>query len=119
LAVLNHDDDVLLYRLFENGRLLDEYNSAPAYPAPSNSPTGGHPELLCKAFGANSASAVSAILRKPQRGGPDGYLFAVHRHLALVEALGLPIYAVGAGFSYVSDDDAPNGVCETSLLFTH
>jgi len=118
LAVLNHDDDVLLYRLFDDGELLDDYNSAPAYPTPSVAPSGGNAELLCKAFEADNPSAVSAILQKPQRGGPDGYLFAVHRHLALVEALGLSVFAVGAGFSQVSADDAPNGVCETDLLFT-
>src|SRR5688572_11505292 len=31
LAVLNHDDDVLVYLLYDAGELVDEYNSAPSY----------------------------------------------------------------------------------------
>src|SRR5258708_3151305 len=31
LAVLNHDDDILYYWLFENGTLTDTYNSNPGY----------------------------------------------------------------------------------------
>src|SRR5215208_142239 len=30
-AVMNHDDDVLLYTLVERGRVIDEYNSNPDY----------------------------------------------------------------------------------------
>ena len=83
----------------------------------SDKPGGGDAEKLCEAFGVREGAAVAAILERPQLGRGE-FLFAVHRHAALVEALGLSEYAVGAGFSYVSAGDAPNGVDEVELIST-
>src|SRR6476646_3772809 len=51
LAVLNHDDDVLCYWLFDCGKLIDEYNSNPDYfGSASGGDRGGDVELLCGTF---------------------------------------------------------------------
>ncbi len=51
LAILNHDDDILHYWLFEKGQVIDKYDSAPGYfSGEDNPPSGGNAELLCSTF---------------------------------------------------------------------
>lgn len=116
LAVCNHDDDLLLYQLFEGLAPVDEYSSCPAFfdPAESDVPTGGDVERLCSAFGSTAVSAVESILRKPS--DESGYVFAVDRHRDLTRALGLPEYAVGASFYYIADGQFPEGLADSDLL---
>ena len=103
LAVLNHDDDVLYFELYENGEKIDEYNSSPAFfddSADSNEPKGGNAALLSSVFGASDPAKVEATLR-------GEYVFAFERHRDLALALGLPMYSVGLGYNYVSEGDLP------------
>src|SRR5918992_1575890 len=112
LAVLNHDDDMLWYGLFDNGRLTDEYNSSPDYfDGGEGPPTGGDARKLCAAFGrAGSESKVESVLQK------QDYVVAMERHADLVEALGLPAFAVGCGFTYVEEGELPEGLAAGDLL---
>jgi len=110
LAVLNHDDDILYFELYENGEKTDEYNSSPAYfgeEVEDDGPAGGNASRLAAAFGASNQESVEAVLRK------SDYVFATERHRDLFAALGLPAASVGLGFSYVEAGDlppwAPNG----------
>src|SRR5262249_50963848 len=51
IAFLVHDSDIACYWLFDNGQLVDEYNSDPDYFGDSDgppSPTGGRPEVLLR-----------------------------------------------------------------------
>jgi hypothetical protein len=100
LAVLNHDDDILLYKLFDAGEETDAYNSCPDYFETDHigtDPQGGNAAGLCAIFGCSAATEkVESVLRKP-------YVFQVDRHDELVRLLGLPQYAVGVGFNYLSD----------------
>jgi hypothetical protein len=112
LAVLNHDDDILLYRLYSNGTLVDEYNSAPNYfdtDAEPSEPEGGNARVLCDAFGVTSYDTVEAILRKGAL-TDDGYIFAVDRHADLAGALGIPSFVVGTGFTYILNGELPEGL---------
>src|SRR5215218_7536913 len=105
LAVLNHDDDVLWFQVFEGGEVLDEYDSSPGYADPSaetSGPSGGDAIRLCATFDAGNAPQIERILRMP-RNHEHGYGFAVDRHADLVAALGLPALAVGMGYRYLSD----------------
>ena len=118
LAVLNHDDDILWYQLYLNGELVDEYDSSPSYFDPDaepSGPAGCDAQKLCAAFGASNVADVERILRKSSF-DEDGYAFAVERHAELARALGLPSFAVGGGFSYVSDGEIPDGLSEDDLL---
>ena len=112
LAVLNHDDDMLWYGLFDHGRLTDEYNSAPGYfDGGDDPPSGGDARKLCAAFGrAGSEKQLESILQK------SDYVLAMERHLDLIKALGLPDFAVGCGFSYVEEGELPEGLSESELL---
>jgi hypothetical protein len=110
LAVLNHDDAILWYQLFQQGELTDDYNSSPGYFDPSAGPTGpvgGDAIKLCAAFEAGDALAVEGVLRK-SRDRQQGYRF--------VAALGLSAFAVGAGYRYVSGGELPNGLAEDDLI---
>jgi hypothetical protein len=119
LAVLNHDDDVLWYQLYDRGRLVDSYDSWPGYfeetAVPDASPRGGNSRALSEAFASNKVVDLESILRKPNA-AVEGYGFAVDRHRDLVSALGLSEFAVGFGYRNVSKGSLPPGVLANDLI---
>jgi hypothetical protein len=114
LAVMNHDDDVLCYWLFDGGRLIDEYNSNPDYfDRGSGGDRGGDAELLCSRFGKpDQVARVRTILED------EDYAFALMRHEALCNALELPEWAVGAGYQYLESGEFPEGLSEDDIRRT-
>ncbi len=118
LAVLNHDDDILWYRLYLSGELADEYDSSPGYfdsSAEPSLPAGGDARKLCGAFGADNVAEVETVLRKSAF-DEDGYAFAVERHTDLAHALGIPAFGIGAGYRYVAQGELPEGLDEHDLI---
>jgi hypothetical protein len=112
LAVLNHDDDILSYSLFEDGECTDEYDSCPGYFDPNyevQGPSGGNAEKLCSAFGSRNLKEAELVLRNATI-GEGGYTFEVKRHEDLVKTLNLPEYAVGFGFSHIELGALPPGL---------
>jgi hypothetical protein len=95
-AVLNHDDDILMYLLFVAGEKVDEYNSSPGYfEGMDSQPLGGNAVLLAKTFGVEPvAGTIGDILHDQHR-----YTFAIERHQALTEILKMPNFGVGMGTS--------------------
>lgn len=125
LAVLVHDSDIFAYWLCESGRLTDAYDSAPTYfdphAAPSP-PSGGKPEILCKAFGREQAiEDVRRIFESVEAGSLDDdwssdYLFAENIHRELVAALGMPTFAAMAGYYVIENGEVPEGLDKAALL---
>jgi len=117
LAVLNHDDDILWYQLYEDGNLTDKYDSAPGYFDSSEllAPAGGDAELLCAAFGSSDVAAVERVLRR-QSFVDGGYVFAFERHADLVRALGLPEYAVGTAYASFGYEEYPEGLSGEDMM---
>jgi hypothetical protein len=111
LAVTNHDDDLLLCALYEDGRAVDEYNSSPDYFAETEGggERGGDAAAMARAFGvAERAPQIGAILSV----GADedaGIVSETDRHQRLVETLGLPRCAVGTGYTYLEAGEYPSG----------
>lgn len=95
-AVMNHDDDVLWYQLWDHGALVDEYDSCPDYFEPDGGdaePRGGDGQKLGPALGSPAAaSRINEILRS------DDYVFEAERHADLAEALGLPSDLLCCGY---------------------
>jgi hypothetical protein len=103
LAVLNHDDDILCYWLFEGGQLTDSYNSRPDYfgdgDGDGEPEQGGDAGRLCTALGSAAApAAVDALLR-------GEHVFAVDQHQQLAGLLGLPPWSAGLGYRYATEED--------------
>ena len=114
LAVLDHDDDMLWYGLFEGGRCTDEYNSAPGYfDGTMDPPAGGDSRKLCSVFGRNGHEDE---LESALRADGETYVFAHERHADLVGALGLPAFAVACGFKYIEEGELPEGLSADQLL---
>lgn len=114
-AILNHDDDVLWYQLYDRGQLADEYiSSARWWNAESGPPPRGSAESLCHVMIApGDPKRVQRILRRSS--SIFGYLFAINRHSDLVKALGMPLYSVGSGHKYLSRGDLPEGLTAEDL----
>lgn len=120
LAVLNHDDDILWYRLYQDGELIDEYDSSPGYFDPEaepSAPAGGDAQRLCTAFGASNVPQVNTILRKSSC-DDDSYVFAFERHRDLVRSLALPSWAVGAAYANFDRDEYPEGLAPEKIIKT-
>ncbi len=115
LAVLNHDDDVLYFELYEQGAKTDEYNSTPAYfdeEVEESAPSGGNAERLASAFGAKDVSAIEAVLRNEE------YVFSYERHRDLAELLGFPAFSVAIGYTYAAAGELPPGTTENVYAHT-
>jgi hypothetical protein len=116
-AVLNHDDDVLAYWLFEDGQQTDFYNSAPDYFESydefetEDTGQGGDARRLCTTLTATaSPEQIEHILR-------GDYVFAIERHEKLATALGLPGWSVGGGYRYITENgEVPDGLDEEQLV---
>lgn len=101
-AVLNHDDDILWFQLYDRSELVAEYANQGG-PRTKVGP-------LVKTLGAPSQLLrIRFELARP-------YVFQVDRHEKLVGLLGLPIAAVGSGFGYIQRDEVPEGAEATDLL---
>lgn len=111
LATLNHDDDLLFYALFEDGRLVDEYNSRPGYfDGKTAAPAGGDARKLAAAFGVlDKVEPLHHLLHGAE------YTFETERHAALIDLLGLPPAAVGFGYETIREGETPEGVGEGEL----
>ncbi len=114
LGASNHDDDVLMLFLFNDGRPVTDYNSCPGYfGGDERPPSVVDAAALCKAFGVEqAASRLAAILASED----DDMLFATDRHQAVVDALGLPTASVGFGFEYLMAGELPEGLDAADLV---
>jgi len=118
LAVLNHDDDIFWYCLFNHGQVIDTYDSSPGYfddSAEPSGPLGGDAEKLCSAFDSQEVDEVQEILQRSSF-DDDGYAFAYQRHEDLFSELELPSFSVCLCYQYVVKGDFPDGLKEHDLL---
>jgi hypothetical protein len=104
----------LYFRLFDRGRLLDEYNSSPSYfaDAPST-PSGGNAALLCNVFGVRGKEGrLEEVLRYDQVAdpGPGRSQWEIDRHADICKELNLPEITVGGGYRYIAEDEIPEGL---------
>lgn len=119
LAVLNHDDDILMYALCEQGWVVDQYNSSPELFEPDQDaepigPQGGNAQRLADAFGSSQAAEIETILRRPAT--DERYIFAYERHFDLVKALGISEFGVNTGFQYLKAGEIPAGLEAAQLI---
>ncbi len=108
LVALLHDDDIFLYQAYQNGELIDEYDSTPGYfdrDAGWLPPSGGDATKLCAAFGVSSPEdigEVDAILHysdiEADDDDQDLYYGPEERHQDLAEAIGFPPFAASMGY---------------------
>lgn len=130
-AVTNHDDDLLHYRLYNQGQLADEYFSVPPevlfgmddpdefdedQPVElSFTPKGGDPALLCDIFGnPGNPREVESILR--DLGGMGGqFIMATDRHYALLEALSITPDGLCSGYREVVQGYLPPNISSSDL----
>jgi hypothetical protein len=126
LAALVHDGDLFLYWLYEAGRLVDEYNSAPAYfqtDAEPTPPKGGNPEALCEAFQAQNALCdLQAIFERATRTALDNdwseeHLIGDEIHDVIAQVLGLPLFVVDTGFYSILNGSLPQDLSKESLVY--
>jgi hypothetical protein len=113
LAVDVHDSDVLALAVVRAGEVVGSYDSYPNFfsddedrAAPSGLPGA---DLVALLESPASPAAVEQVLRFAAGidDGDDPYLFEEARHRALVDLLGLPDLAVGAGRGHVPAAFAP------------
>lgn len=113
LAVMNHDDSVLAYWLFQGGEVEDSYNSNPGYFDGANAPpAGGDARRLCVAFARPTEERTVARII----GGTMP--FEIERHQQLADTLGLPSASIGAGFRD-AEGGAIDGVSEEDFRFVN
>jgi hypothetical protein len=120
LFVSVYDNDIFEYALYDEGRPIDQYNSAPDYwdgeewpghPAEGvkhqPEPSGGDAMLLCALFGAtDKTEKVAEILHPPVAGRirVTG-LGAYKQHWEFAEALGWPPIACITAFGYLEEGE--------------
>src|SRR5208337_1263253 len=130
LASCNADDDVLWLALYENGTLTTRYGSTlksfeDGDEFPKRQETA---QVLARVFQKpESQNHVLRLLRKSH--GVLGlfnlllkiriaYIVEIDRHLDLSKLLGMPLAAVGLGYTYVNKGETPEGLDRAALRRT-
>ncbi len=112
LAIMNHDDDVLCYWLFENGVVTANYNSWPDYFGEAVEKDNPNIQHLCFIFGMPAlVDTLEEILE-----GDDDDIDAIDLHSTLADTLQLPEWSVGIGFNYITKGELPPDSKETDWL---
>jgi hypothetical protein len=113
IAFLVHDSDIACYWLFDNGQLLDEYNSDPDYFGDSDgppSPSGGQPDVLLRYCRPGvRQDELAAILAKET---VQATTFAEHLIERLAKALGIDRKLAIADYRDEATDAGPGGIDE-------
>ncbi len=108
IAVISFDDDILWYQLYENGNLLDKYNSNPDYfeATEQRGPIGGDAKILCEIFHKpDSVGKVEEILHSIHG---EGYIYENDRHSNLAKALGWASPYISLTYSELKEADEEN-----------
>ena len=126
LASLVHDGDVFYYWLYEKGKLVDKYNSAPDYFEEVDepmAPTGGNAKKLCSAFDKQeSLSKISKVFEVAKETAlnieedSDADLFGEEIHLELAKFLNMPLFAVNVGYYTIENNDLPREFEKSSFI---
>jgi hypothetical protein len=102
--------------------VIDNYDSCPNYfDGESVPPEGGNADVLCNAFGIPAArNVVHEILHYDRHAaeneGAVRYAWEVARHGDLATAMGLPLWAVGSGYTYLAKGDWPEGLSPENII---
>lgn len=138
LAMYVFDSDVLMMRVYEDGRLRHDYDSYPGYfdegetdengdpVAGAGSfdcpePDGATPEpFLPLAAGPVDRAALQSVLRgiplDPEDGEDGRYVFADSQQYDVMNLLGLDAHRASTGYEYVSRGQLPRGTSADELL---
>jgi hypothetical protein len=110
IAFLVHDSDIACYWLFDNGQLLDEYNSDPTYFDDTDgppSPVGGQIDILLRYCRPGIQQAeVAAILAEE---AVQQATFADEIIYRLAEVLGIDPRLATTDYRDVAGDSGPGG----------
>lgn len=106
-ALLNHDDDWLVIRLFDEGRFVGGLEV-------------GHTPLSLRGSVRKLRDTLGpgAPLAPLYRAMLTPRLFQLRRHADLIAALGLPQGSLGVGYTYIAKDDVPAFFDRASVLET-
>ena len=119
LAVMNHENSVLLYWLFNGEEELGSYVSRPNFFGGEPIPRGGDAITLANAWGqSHNGERVHEVLHGDAETDHGDYESEVHRHKDLVDALGLSHWAVGYGYTRLANDEFPGGFPPDDTFFT-
>ena len=133
------DDSNLFYKLMNDGRLSDEYESNPSYydDNKETAPVGGNAADLCEAFGSNphKIKVIEETLRYDRSDAYDlldldeldepemnieevKYAFESERHAELTRQLGLPDFCAGYSFMGLWHGGPPKGYSREDFVRT-
>jgi hypothetical protein len=102
LGVIVHDGDTLACWTFDKGRVVDSYDSWPAYfQGGDPEPKGGDARTMCRALGRPEAVETLHVALHGRRGRAE----ATSLHAEIVDALGMPQACVSMGFLNVDCGD--------------
>jgi hypothetical protein len=108
IAFLVHDSDIACYWLYENGKLIDEYNSDPDYFGETDGPpkpSGGRPEILVRYCPSVVQQAEIAKILSQESVRRTTFAERVIERLA--KALGIAPNLAIADFRDEGHDDGP------------
>lgn len=118
-AALNHDDDVLWLSVFENGQPAGEYDSNTRFTQRKERATDAKRVAANLSRIFSPQSGIAGVTRVEQilarRRGWLGYRFEIDRHRDLLQALHLPLFALAAGYNYVTRGEFPEGLSAAEL----